>query len=201
MTHKKKPSLWWLILAPIIFVLGAGGGTALLIWRVIGLHEGEIFLVPSTQTFQIVEPGTHILWHDYKITFEGTVYNKPESLPDQARIILTHDGEEVPMRKSWGSSSISGTHEKKEIGRYKIATPGDYRLSVEGFSEKRVFSFGRSELKEVLFAALGCLLLNLGGWFGAPAIVIVVLVIRTRRNRELANQPLEATGVPPAPQR
>jgi hypothetical protein len=190
MINKKKPTLWWLALAPIIFVLGAGGGTALLILRIIGLHEGQTFLVPSTQDIHIVEPGTYILWHDDKITFEGTVYNKPESLPDQAKIVLTHDGEKIPMRTSWGSGSTSGTHEKKEVGRYQLETPGEYTLSVEGFSENRVFSFGRSELKGVLVAALVCLLLNLLGWFGAPAIFIIVLVMRAQRKKVLANNNL-----------
>ncbi|MDA3799911.1 MAG: hypothetical protein PF692_12615 [Kiritimatiellae bacterium] len=200
MKSKKKPSLWWIALAPIIFIFGVGGGTALLLWRVIGLHEGQTFLVPSAQEFQITEPGTYILWHDYKITFDGIVYNKPESLPDQVSIQLRHEEKEVPMRTSWGASSTSGTHEKKEIGRYGITTPGKYTLSVNGLKEKRVFSFGRSEIKGLLLAALICLLLNLFGWLGAPALVAVVLVMRARRGKESANQISERTATSAAAQ-
>ena len=193
MKQKPKPSLWWLVAAPLLFLLGAGGGTALLIWQVIGLHKGETFPVPSTQTFNLDEPGTYILWHDHKITFQGKVYNKPESLPDQAVISLKHDGTEIPMRGSWGSGTTSGQHEKKEIGRYIIEMPGQYTLSASGFDEERVFSFGRSGLKGVLWATVACLLLNLLGWFGAPVIIVVVLVQRARKKKELANQALHGT--------
>ncbi len=88
MKQKVRPSLWWFATAPLLFLLGAGGGTALLVAQIIGLHGGETFLAPSTQALSIEEAGTYILWHDHQIIFQGKTYNKPEGLPDQAVIRL-----------------------------------------------------------------------------------------------------------------
>ena len=135
MSDKIKPSLWWLAFAPVMFLIGAGGGTSLLVWQVLGLNAGQPFPVPSKQEFKIDEPGTYVLWHNYKITFNGTVYNKPESLPGQAEILLTHEGREVPMKSSWGVTTTSGNHEKKEIGRHEIDTSGEYTLMFRAFTQ------------------------------------------------------------------
>jgi hypothetical protein len=194
MKQKIKPSLWWLIAAPLLFLLGAGGGTALLIWQVLGLHKGEPFLVPSTQTIKIEKKGTYILWYDYKIVFQGKVFHKSESLPDQCVIKMQHEEMVIPMSGTWGTSMTSGQHEKKEIGRYTIDKPGEYTLSVLGFEDERVCSFSRSGLKGVLGAAVACLFLNLLGWFGAPGVVLAVLMLRSRSQKKLTSNPTHAVS-------
>jgi hypothetical protein len=181
---KRGPSLWWLLVAALVFLSGAGGGVALLVWQIVGLGGGDTFLVPSTQVFQVDAPGTYVLWHDYQITFEGKVYNKEPALPDQTVLRLIHKGEEVPAVNVWGSTVTSGQHAKTDVARYEIEDPGDYTLHVSGFDEPRVFSFGQSRLKDILFAVLGCVLLSLLGWIGGPAIVVVVLILRSQRSKE-----------------
>jgi hypothetical protein len=184
---KQKPSLWWLAVAPLVFILGAGGGTALLMWQVLGSHGGDTFLVPSTQTFAIEEPGTYVLWHDHQIVFEGKSFSKSDGLPDQAIIKLTHQQTEVPMSGTWGATVTSGQHEKKEVGRFTIDQPGSYVLSASGFTEEHVFSFARSGVGRVIWAALLCLLLNLIGWLAPPVILIIVLVMRSRSVKSGSN--------------
>ncbi|NQT18628.1 MAG: hypothetical protein HQ592_02905 [Planctomycetes bacterium] len=190
MKQEIRPSLSWLLLAAIVFVVGAGGGTALLVTKIIDLPKGKTFIVPSTQTFNIDRPGTHTLWHDYRITFKGKVYNKPEELPDQATITLENEqtGEVIPMSESWHSTVTSGQHEKTEIGSYNIEQAGTYVLSVTGLDDEHVFSFGRSYLKGLIGAILACVVLSLLGVFGAIAIVIVVLVARSRNKRRMADR-------------
>ena len=181
---KRGPSLWWMAVAALLFLFGAGGGIALLVWQIMGLDGSDPFLAPSTQELRLDVPGTYILWHDYQITFEGTVYNKEPTLPDQTVLRLTHDGKELPMASLWGSTVTSGQHAKMEVGRYEIETPGAYTLHVGGFNEPRVLSFAQSRLKDIFLAVLGCLFLSLLGWLGSPIIIVVVLILRSQRPKE-----------------
>jgi len=185
MNPKLKPSLWWLVLAPILFILGVGGGTAILIWQVLMLPPGQTFRVPSVQTVEVTEPGTYLLWHDNRILFQGKAYNKPRYLPDQAIIHLEIEGREIPTQSSWGATTTSGQHEKQEIGRYVLTEPGDYTLSVSGFTEEHVFSFRRSELKGIMGAAIVCGILNLMGFLSAPILIAVVMILRDRSKKNL----------------
>ena len=180
MTAKQKPSLWWLATAPLIFFLGVFGGTALIVWQAINLNEGDPFIAPSIQTINIEQAGTYALWNDYKINYNGKIYSKPEDLPDQTTISLKINDKNIKMLKSWNSSSASGQHEKLEVGRYCIEVPGTYILEISGLTEDRVFSFGRSNMSGLLWAAVSCLILNLLGWLGAPAIIIIVMVKRNK---------------------
>jgi len=177
---QRKPSLWWLALAPLVFILGVGGGTALLIRQVLYLPAPRTFLVPSVQTFEVTKPGTYLLWHDYRILFQNKAYNKPPFPPDQTQIHLRFGEREIPSESTWGTTTTSGIHEKKEIGRYALDAPGTYTLSVSGLEETHVFSFGRSGIQGIIWAAIACLFLNLLGWFGAPILIAAVLILRER---------------------
>ena len=178
-----------MLLAALVFVVGVGGGIALLISRIIDLPKGRTFLVPSTQTFTIDQPGTYVLWHDYHIIFKGKVYSKPEGLPDQATIVLENKQtrEEIPMSGSWHSEVSSGEHKKSEVGSYRIEQAGTYVLSVTGFDGEYVCSFVRSHLKGMLGAIVGCVVLDLTGLLGATAIIIFILVARSRNRKRMAD--------------
>jgi hypothetical protein len=180
MNPKRKPSLGWLVLAPLLFILGVGGGTAILIHQIMQLPAGHTFQVPSVQTIDITEPGTYLLWHNNRIEFEGTVYNKAAFLPDQTVIRLEKNGQVIPPRHSWDATTTSGNHQKIEVGRYDLTQMGAYRLSVSGFTEPHVFSFGRSALGKLLMAGILCLILNLIGWFGTPLFIALIFILRSR---------------------
>jgi len=186
--RKYKPSLWWLAVAPVIFLLGVGGGTALLLSQVIGQGGEFSFVAPTTQTFDVEEAGTYVLSHDYKVVFEGMAYDKPVALPGPVSISLKGDGGEVEMDESWGSGSTSADHERKEVGRFKIADPGSYTLSISGLDEPRVMTLAQSVIIRIVFAAIASLLLNLLGWFGGPAIVIMVLATRLKNKRRFRSE-------------
>jgi len=194
MNTKPKPSLWWLALAPVLFILGVGGGTAILIYQTFTLPPGQTFLVPSVQTVEVKEPGTYLLWHDNRILFQGKVYNKPAFLPDQAVIRLEFEGREIPSQSTWGASTTSNQHEKREIGRYALDELGTYTLAVSGFTEEHVFSFGRSALKKIVGAAIACGILNLIGFLGAPILIAVVLILRDRSRKKLEPPPPAPSG-------
>jgi len=180
MKPKRKPSLWWLVLAPLLFILGMGGGTAILIYQVMRLPAGETFRAPSVQTIEVTEPGTYLVWHNNRISFDGTFYNKSAFLPDQTTIRLEQDGHVIAPRRSWGSSTSSEQSQKVEVGRYDLTEKGVYTLSITGFTEPHIFSFGRSDLSKLFMAAIVCLILNLIGWFGTPIFIALIFILRSR---------------------
>lgn len=166
------------MLAPLIFLSGVGGGTFVLIRQMITLPDDDTFSAPASRTLRINEPGKYVLWHDYKVMFNGRMYNKPEALPDQTVISLTRDGREIPGNPSLSSCVTSGQNEKRSVMRYQLDEAGEYMFSITGLDEERIFSFGPSRIKDILFAIALCLVLNLFGWIGAPAVVVIVLVKR-----------------------
>jgi len=178
---RRKLSLWWLAVAALLFVAGTGGGIAVLVHGIISLPEGHTFLVPSTQTFQLAEPGPYVVWHDYQTTIKGKVFNKPAELPDQTTITLTHKGKEIPTAKLWSSTITSGQHQKVSIARYHIEEPGAYSLTVEGLAEPRVFTFSRPIFKPLFQAILSGVFLILFGWLGASIGVAFILILRSRK--------------------
>jgi hypothetical protein len=179
MNTNNKPSLWWIVVAVLVFLAGTGGGVGVVVWQILNLPGSETFLVPSQQTFHLEEPGTYRLWNDHMTTFHGKVYNKSETLPDQALMELTRDGELLEMHASIGWKTTSGSHAKTSIGRYEINEPGIYTLTVTGFDEERIFSFGRSGVKAVLLSVLACIVLCLAGCLGSLIIIIIVLAKRS----------------------
>lgn len=191
MNPKRNPSLGWLALAPLLFLLGVGGGTAILFRQIMQLPAGHTFQAPSVQTIDITESGTYLLWHNNRVLFNGTVFNKTAFLPDQTVIRLEQDGQVISPQRSWGATTTSGQRQKIEVGRYNLTQPGSYRLSVSGFTEPHVFTFGQSALGNLFMASILCLILNLIGWFGTPLFIALIFILRSRAT---ASQP------PAAPQ-
>lgn len=183
MKQKYKPALYWLTLAPVFFVIGVGGGTAILLKKVLNPPAEATFVAPITRTFEIDKPGSYILNHNYKATFNGHQFDNVPNLPESAVIRLKNSEGEIQMQESWGSGSTSQTDSRKEIGRFEIASPGDYTLSVSGLAEPHLITFGESVMMGIVGAAAIGLLLNLIGWFGAPAVVILVLSQRLKNKR------------------
>lgn len=188
MKRKYKPSLWWIALAPIILIIGVGGGTAILLTQVLNQGAEETFVAPTTRTFDIESPGTYIVSHDYKIVFRGKSYDQPAALPEKAYISLKNESGELTMDKSWGSGSASGKHERKEVGRFKIKKPGTYTLSISDLAEPHVMTFGQSVIVQIILASIASFVLNIAGWFGGPALVIIVLTKRLLAKRKFRSE-------------
>lgn len=183
MKRKYTPSLWWIALAPLFLVVGVGGGTTLLLREV--LHRGtEItFKAPVSRTIAIDDPGTYILSHDYRIMYRGKKYEEDPALPESAQITLMGPDGAITMEKSWGSGSTSEEHSRIEIGRFEIPAPGDYALTVANLPSPRVMTLSESVIVQIIMSAIASILLSLLGWFGAPAVVIVVVAKRIRNKR------------------
>lgn len=187
LNHMRNPSLWWLALAPLLLLSGVGGGTFILLDQVLNTAGEVSFTVPSVRTFEVEKPGTYVLSHDFKVVFNGRPYSNQPTLPEGTLISLKGPAGYVQMDPSWHSSITSEAHERQETGRFRLYEPGDYTLSVTGLNGQHVLTFGRSNLLGIVAAAAICIILNLAGWFGAPALVITILVMRLRHKRYLSS--------------
>lgn len=183
MDQKLKPSIYWLALAPLLFLAGVGGGTAVLLKKILDPPAEATFVAPITRTFKIKNPGSYVLSHNYKAIFNGHQFDNPPNLPESAVISLKNSGGAINMEESWGSGSTSSTDSRKEIGRFEITEPGDYTLSISGLPEPHLITLGKSVIMGIVSTAAVCILLNLIGWFGAPAVIIIVLSQRLKNKR------------------
>lgn len=136
--------------------------------------NSEQFIVPSTQTFEIEEPGKYVLWHDYQTFFEGSNYSKPEALPDGLEISVKNaTGDTLFFKTDTNTSFTSGSHSKNSIAYLEFDQPETISISVNGDFESRVFSFGESFIGKfflrifsavALSAVLSALGIALGVW-------------------------------------
>ncbi len=185
MKPRYKPSLWWIALAPILLITGVGGGTALLLTEVFNTGTEITFTAPADRTFTIDDPGTYIISHDYRTYFRGRKYDEDPQLPESTQVSIKGPSGDVPIKESWGSGSTSEEHSRVEVGRCEITSPGEYTLSVSGLPAPRVMTFSQSVIVRIVFSAIASILLSLLGWFGAPALVIIVLSNRLKDKRRL----------------
>ena len=188
MKQKIKPSLWWMFLAAMILIAGIGGGLLWLFQTMTNVPSDAIqFRTPGKRTFELIHPGTYVLWHDAPAVFQGQAYDNGSDLPEGLSISLANadSGEEVFMRRSVGTRRLSDKHVRHTVGKFDVDIPGDYELTVAGDDKVRIFAMGPSYMGKLAVAALGCVALNLAGWIGSLAIAVTVLVKRTQMKRVL----------------
>lgn len=105
----------------------------------------EQFIVPSTQTFEIENPGRYYLWNDYQTFFEGTQYSKPEALPDGLEISIKNEaGDTLFFQTDTNITFTSGNTSRNSIAHLEFDQPETIILSFVGDHEPRVFSFGEA---------------------------------------------------------
>lgn len=186
MDQPVTPSLKWLLLIPVLLLVGFGGCSALLKSKVSEPSQVHRFVAPSTQTIHIEEPGTYVLWHDHRIVYQGTVYSSPPALPNQARIQLTHNDRPIAPGRQMNTSVAVGNHEKVEVMRFAIEQPGAYQLTVAELQEPRVMSFNQPDIMGWVKTIALVFAVSMIAWVGAPAVLIVVLVMRATHRRRSA---------------
>ncbi len=187
MSPQVKPGLWWLLLAAVLMVGGTAIGFGILIDRIrseMGSQELR-FLAPATVSVTVEEPGTYVLWHDHRATFESRIYHNRASLPGGTRIELSHNGVLVTPARSWNANVQIGDHEKSEVARYRLEYPGKYDLTVSGFSDERVMSLSQPDVQGWVRAIVLFLFFNALAWIAGPAIFIVVFVLRSQNRRRM----------------
>lgn len=145
------------------------------------------FLIPGSIEINVEEAGRYYVWNEYETIYEGKTYSKPKDLPDNLEISMQKKDGSLQL-DFMGDHSIymsSGSSSRKSIGYFQITEAGDYILDVQGETDSRVFSFGRSHLD--LFRFL--LLIFIGGPVGLLSafvgfILVIVAIIKMVQSKK-----------------
>lgn len=133
----------------------------------------EQFIVPSTQTLEIENPGRYYLWNDYQTFFEGTQYSKPKALPDGLEISIKNEaGDTLFFQTDTNITFTSGNISRNSIAHLEFDQPETIILSVGGDYEPRVFSFGEAFIGKFFSRIFGAV--ALGAVLTATGIVLAV---------------------------
>jgi hypothetical protein len=177
------PSRGWYLIAVLVFLGGAIGGTGFFLWFLFtSIGGGQPFLIPGTMTLEATNPGTYVLWYDHVTMFKGQAYHSDASLPHGLRIRITARGttREIPLKQGFGGFETVGSLQRSMVGEFEVSQSGSYAIEVTGPFEPRVFSVRRSLTARFFFSIVALLGLDLLGWFGAIAIVVRVFLARRR---------------------
>ncbi|HLY09409.1 MAG TPA: hypothetical protein VKW04_08925 [Planctomycetota bacterium] len=182
-TAKALPSRGWYLVAVLVFLGGAVGGTGFFLWFLFtSIGGGQQFLIPGTTTLEAAKPGTYVLWYDHATLLNGRAYQFDERLPNGLRVRITESAsnQEVPLNQGFGGSETLGNLRRVTVGEFEVRRPGPYVIEVTGPFEARVFSVRRSLTARFFLSIVALILVDLMGWFGAIAIIVRVFLVRRR---------------------
>ncbi|CAN5916641.1 hypothetical protein BH11VER1_BH11VER1_21970 [soil metagenome] len=167
---KKLPRL----IAPILLILlGLGLGGAAIFSIVLSFRDtGYNIAAPGETLVTILKPGDYTLWHECKTLRGGQLTNFPEDLPSGTtiKVLKQPGGAEMPLTKSVSASFESNGTRRVSLGSVALKSPGDYKVSITGLTEKRYLYLDESNFLRLFFKAMllgicGILLLLGGiGW-------------------------------------
>ena len=165
-----KPTKKQVMVPIIVFVVTLiVGGILLLIAKSFGDEETKIsFLAPSTQVFNIEEPGNYTIYLTTQITSDEMSYRLPENFKG-LYTELTLNEEKVTLTKiEDGYTYGEESNQSKSYLSFEASKPGAYQLTTRVESEsipELVLAMGKTEenLERVLvLATCACLLILMG---------------------------------------
>jgi len=153
----------------------------------------KTFAGPGTVEVTIREPGKYYLWNSYRITFENKSYNQSKSMPEGtvAGLKNNESGQVIGFNPNRAFSLSSGDEARVSIGYFDIQRTGKYDLTVAGFAETRIFSWGKSEGSNIVSTAISIIGIDMILTTGAVILIIVGLrqMIRKKSMTETTSCP------------
>jgi len=178
----------WYVVALILAVAGWGGVALFLIVRLSGVAEGMIHvLVPGTIELRLKESGRYTIFHEYRSTFEGRIYNV-DRLAGLQISLRSRAGATVPLTQSSATSYTVDGRSGRSLYQFEIAEPGAYEL-VALYSDGRrepqtVLAIDRGFVGGLLTTIFLALAMGLAATVPPVAIAGVVFAQRQRLKRQ-----------------
>jgi hypothetical protein len=177
----------YLWVAAIFLALAVPSGL-LLKTGITNLTEGlERFTAPGSATVTLETPGTYTVFHEYRSSLGGRLYDGPATLPAMNFVVEGPAGTSPAIESSSGDFDYSiGSRAGYAVGALRIERPGEYRITsvyVDESGEQVVLGLGRDTEKSTLqtvggfiglFAAVG---LSFFVWF----LIFIVRYSRSKR--------------------
>ena len=174
-----RPSAWWIVLSVVIFVLGVGGCSALVV-------------VSAVRAFDV----DTILSAEGSINLEAGDYTVYVTEPSTTVIITTPDGDPVELDDYDGDASVTRddteydaafTFEPPVDGRYGVIRQGAGSVAI-----------GEGIGKQLGLAGVG-VLIGLVGFVAGLVIFIITLVKRSSSRNRIKARQFAAAGPPAYP--
>jgi len=130
-TTAAMPSRSWYLVAVLVFLGGAVGGTGFFLWFLFtSIGGGQQFLIPGATTLNAAKPGTYVLWYDHATFFNGRAYQLGQSLPNGLRVRITEtaSNQEIPLNQGFGGSETVGNLRRVTVGEFEVRRPGAYDI-------------------------------------------------------------------------
>lgn len=192
------PGAGWYAAAGAIAVATIVSITALIAWYVLTLDQGVQFIGPGRHTATFDQPGTYLVWNDYRTVFNGRSYEESEKLPPgvQVTVIEVDGGQALAISASINTSSNLGDTARNSVAKFEITRPGRYEIIIEGDFPARVFSASKEFLLGLLAMIFGAIALLFLG-FGAAIGLVCWVFIKREQARAAAAPVGVAKGIPP----
>ena len=183
-TAKRPPGRRWYALAIVIAIAGWVGMAMLLVSRLSVSADRMIrVVVPGEIELRLNEPGNYTIFHEYRSTFEGRVYNVESIPPLEITVRSRASGAALPLRNTTAASYTVGNRSGRSLYHFEAASPGAYQLTATYADGRRqpetVLSIDRGFVGELLLTILASLAMAFGGML--LAIALFVVVFRRRR--------------------
>ena len=144
-------------------------------------HVAAQMVAPGTNVVGL-SAGDYVLWNDHDTMFEGKTYASSSDLPGgvSIRLVSQTSGQAVPMIPDVSTTVRTGDAARKSVGRLSVLAAGRYALEISGSFAPRVFSLREPQMAAVLGGISVLLVAESVACIGAPLIIAVVAVRRTR---------------------
>ncbi|HYI46113.1 MAG TPA: hypothetical protein VE174_11720 [Actinomycetota bacterium] len=191
--RSRRIYLW---VAAIFLALAVPSGL-LLKTGITSLTEGlERFTAPGSATVTLGVPGTYTVFHEYRSSLGGRLYDGPATLPTMNFAVEGPAGTSPAIESSSGNFNYSiGSRAGYAVGSLRIERPGEYRITsvYVDAGDQVVLGLGRDTEKSTLQTVGGFI----GLWAAAGLSFFVwflIFIVRYSKSKREAS-PADSQGV------
>jgi hypothetical protein len=182
-TRARTPSAAWYGLSVLILVAGWLAMAILLVTRIGGTADRMMRLVvPGEAELRLTQTGTYTIFHEYRSTLDGRVYDTPSVDGLDVTVRALPSGRLIELMRGGDSSYSLGGSAGRSLFDFEVSEPGAYRIAgayADGRREPQaVLAVDRGFVGDLLITILVAIACAFGGTGGA--IVVAILVARRR---------------------
>jgi len=178
------PSRLWYVLA-VIVLLAAIGGFVTLLFSALGTFDRMIrVVVPGEIEVTLHETGSHTIFHEYRSTVDGRVYDVPSVSGLTVTLRARGSGATVPLQGVTGTTYSGGAGAGRSLFSFEIREPGVYRLSASYSTGRKepqtVLAIGHNVVGDFVIRLLTAIVAMFAGLGIAVGIVVIVAIKRRK---------------------
>lgn len=187
--EKKRKGISMMIFSVILGLIGAAFFVVTLYTGIQKMNDGMIrFKVPGSSEITLNDIGDYTIFHEFRSSFDGVIYNSQEDLSGlQVTITEKNSGTLIPLSAvSTRSTYKIGSYSGYSIYNFKTTTPGVYIFNGEYHNEKGsdvILSLGY-KTGTMLLSTIGVSLVILFLTIGISVTVFVVGLLNVLKKKE-----------------